>query len=352
MKRWITVLIAIVIAAIVAGTGIYVYKEYYAPIYQVSMIEIKNPNGTDVIVNLSQSGSYLLTATPPQDGKYVMTGTFSRVVSMIPSTTVTIYGLGDYGKVVGVDMYSTYPPPAAYKVPVLGDEETLPIEKIANLSPQVVFSGLGFFSTSQIDQLVRGLGIPYLVMNPQSIGQIENQTVEIGELMGNEGNATLINDWINSNLQNLHNTIVSDHLGGIRVFYYLDNQGGAWTAGNGTFINDYFQMLNATNIATGYYYYIMSRENITAENPNYIILDHYVNTSALTDNTSFSALTAVKDKNYSTIPNDDYFNEPDFRVVYAIYWLGEQFYPKYLNVSMISSFPIPLKYPPGANLLS
>ncbi|MDS0256376.1 ABC transporter substrate-binding protein [Thermoplasmatales archaeon AK] len=352
MKKWVTAVLATIIAIIVVGTGVYVYKENFAPIYQVSVVEIKNPNGTATIVNLSQSGSYILTTTAPVNGVLVLNGEFSRVVSMVPSSTVTLYGLGDYGKVVGVDMYSTYPPPSAFRVPVLGDEETLPVEKIANLSPQVVLSGEGFFSSSQIDQLVRGLGIPYLVMNPQSIGQIENQTVELAQLMGGLQNATSINNWMNQSLQDIHSIITSNHLGGLSVFYYLDSQGGAWTAGNGTFINDYFQLLNATNIATGYYYYIMSRENITSENPSYIILDHYVNTSALTDNTSFSTLAAVKDHNYSVIPNDNYFNEPDFRVIYAIYWLGQQFYPEYVNISMVPKFPVSLQYPPGANLLS
>jgi iron complex transport system substrate-binding protein len=60
-----------------------------------------------------------------------------RIISLTPSTTEILYGVGAFGRVVAVSDYCTYPSEAA-KLPRVGGWNNPNMEQIAGLRPDLV----------------------------------------------------------------------------------------------------------------------------------------------------------------------------------------------------------------------
>lgn len=268
----------------------------------------------------------------------------TRIVSLDPSATATLYALGAIKDLVGGNVYDSYPPNET--VPNVGNAYTVDYSELLNLSPQVVL-GYGSTMPSYGTYINNTLKIPFMLDNPESFSQIENFTVMLGELTGKSSNATIIVNWMSSSLNSISSSM-SSIKGEQTIFYYLSNYGGYWTAGNNTFINQFFQIAHLRNIASESGYYTISGEVVANESPDIILLDQYVPESAVQTSpfNETAAMTGSPQKVF-TIFDDNFFNEPDFRTIYAIQWLINIIYPGiYLN---IPNFPINLGYPPMPN---
>ena len=282
-----------------------------------------------------------ITITDGQNRTYTFQKPLTRIVSLDPAATATFYALGAYKSLVGKDYYSQYPPNST--LPVVGDYPTMNIEQILNLSPQAVIA-FSDYPQSEISQLLSS-SIAYIYLDPNSIAQIETQNTIIGEITGTASNASIINAWMNDSISaSLTATSGINGSAELSVFYYLSNYGGYWTAGSGTFINNLFQIAHLRNIANESGYYTMPAEVIANDSPQSILLDQYVPISAV-NQTPLNQTPAVLNGRVYTIFSDNFFNEPAFRVIYAIQWLINTMYPG--NPLVLPKFPFHLAYSPA-----
>ncbi|MCW6169425.1 MAG: ABC transporter substrate-binding protein [Thermoplasmatales archaeon] len=342
--KTIKIIITVVVVAIVVVAGALAYEHFsrtpndaaqntLTPVTSINLVN----NGSTTKINLSAANSFVY-AKDTNNGVFTIHGSLSRIVSLIPSVTVTLYALGSYQKdVKGVDQYSTYPNPSNYDIPVLTiGVSSLPIEAIVNLSPDAIMTTTGYFTTQEISKVVNVLNIPYFVFNPESVPQIENANTILGELTGTAHNATIINAWMEKNLQKLGN-LTKKITNETSIFYDLGHgSSGIYTAGNGTFINEMFQLDHIKNIINATGYPEVSRETVYNGTPGFVLIDEYVNQSRFLKD--FPNLTAVKDKNYTTVLNDSFIDEPTFRTIYALFWIGSVVYPNYINITDITGF--------------
>lgn len=267
--------------------------------------------------------------------------TVTRIVSIDPSATATLYALGAYHDLVGGNQFDCYPPNES--LPDVGDSYGVNLEDIVNLSPQVVLL-YGATMPSYGTQILN-LGIPVLVDNPNSIIQIEQETTMLGMITGTVKNASLINNWMNQSLNAINQSVASlSSQPEYSAFYYL--YAGGWTAGNDTFIGQIMQYAHLKNIATAQGYYEMSSGLIAEDNPQVILLDQYVNFSAVTTAPYNETSAFLNDKVVSVV-NDSFIDYPDFRVIYGIAWVLDSVYPTFVS---LPAFPIHLEYPPTYGL--
>ena len=334
LKIMVAVAVVIVVAASAFGVNYYLHKGNLVPVYNMKVMEA---NGTIEPFNLSSVGGFAYI--PANDnGTWFLGHPLTRIVTLIPSVTATLYALHAYSDVVGVDQYSIYPAPGNNVTVFNVNVGSLPIESIANLTPDLVITTAGGFSNQQINQLVNALHIPYLVLDPGSISQIENQNNLLGYLTGTSGNAGLINGWMNSNLQNLSKDLSSITSSSEKsVFYYLyPASGGIYTVGPGSFVNEEMTVAHLKNIVNISGYPTVSASYVINATPEYVLLDQYVNQTTL--NQTLPGLGAVKNNDVVSVANDTFFTEPNFRIIYSIYWLAQQFYPGSVNLSDVSNF--------------
>lgn len=324
-KIKVLISVAVVVVVIISAIG---YAEYVKP--------------------SQASGSGKITVTDILGQKFTFNSTLTRIVSLDPSATAVLYALGAYKDVIATGSYDYYPPGG--NAPVICNDFTVNNEKLVSLNPQAVL-GYGATVPSYGQQINNTLHIPFILDNPNSVGQIENETLMLGELTGTFTNATLITNWINQSLSDMSN--ISKSLPDESAFYLeCEYNGEIYTSGINTFVNDEMQYAHLVNIFNVSGFATISPEVIASSNPNAILIDCCASPSYMSQ-APFNSTNAVKNHNYVQFFNDTYFTNPDFRFVYGIQWLLQwraQGNAKMLSeLSELPPFPIKLTYSPNFN---
>lgn len=110
-----------------------------------------------------------------------------RVISLAPHTTELIYAAGGGAKLVGAVAYSDYPP-QALKVPRVGDNRALDLERIVALKPDLIVVWRHGNAQQQIDRL-RELHIPLFFSEPHRLDDVATSLTRLGVLLGTEKTA-------------------------------------------------------------------------------------------------------------------------------------------------------------------
>lgn len=119
------------------------------------------------------------------DGKPVtLAKPASRVIAMSPHVTELLYAAGGGERIIaGVD-YSDYPEQAK-KLPRVGSNRQIDMERVAALKPDLIVVWLHGSSERQIEQ-IRALGIPLYHSEPKKLADIASSVSRLGKLMGTE----------------------------------------------------------------------------------------------------------------------------------------------------------------------
>ena len=129
-------------------------------------------------INSSHSTGRVLNVNSNVSGMHM-----TRIVSLDPAATATLYALGAFKYLVGGNCFDTYPPNES--LPNVTDYPTMSVQQIVNLSPDAVISFTNY-SQSQVNQLT-SVGINYIFLSSgtgTSMSLIENQTIFLGMLTG------------------------------------------------------------------------------------------------------------------------------------------------------------------------
>jgi iron complex transport system substrate-binding protein len=99
-----------------------------------------------------------------------------RVISLCPSNTEIMEFLGLTYLLVGVDDFSDWPE-SVKSLPQLGPDLSIDLDRAEELKPDLVLASL---SVPGMEKNIEGLAernIPYIVLNPQSLADIENDLI-------------------------------------------------------------------------------------------------------------------------------------------------------------------------------
>ncbi|AAT43214.1 ABC transporter substrate-binding protein [Picrophilus oshimae] len=295
-----------------------------------------------LIYNIHDSKNVKGITVYADNGTFNFKSSVNRIVSLSPAFTATLYGIGALNDVVGISTCTFYPEPVK-NITVVGSYDSINTEEILNLSAQVI---IGCSMPASLISKVDSLGIKYLEYVPCNINEIENMTLQLGILTGNERNASIIVKWMNSAIDSFSN--ISD-LEKTCIFYYLDSD-PVYTAGNNTFMNQIFNIIDLKNVAAFHNgYFPISMEYILNDSSNirYIIMSPYVNYTNLKTK-AFEATYAFKHNNiiYTNSSLNNLLEEPDFRIIYGAYNLLTEMNRTRAFMVKIPEFPFNLKYSP------
>lgn len=107
-----------------------------------------------------------------------------RVIAMAPHVTELLYAAGGGDKIVGAVTYSDYPE-AAKKLPRVGDNRQVDMERIIAMKPDLIVIWMHGSSERQIETL-RQLNIPMFHSEPTKLDGIADNVQRLGQLMGTE----------------------------------------------------------------------------------------------------------------------------------------------------------------------
>jgi iron complex transport system substrate-binding protein len=110
-----------------------------------------------------------------------------RIVSLCPSNTESVCALGLADALVGVDLYSDWPPDVVQHLPRVGPDLQIDVEKVKSLRPHLVLASLSVPGMERVVEAVHDAGLPVLVLNPtsleemlSSLGQIAQAAADLG----------------------------------------------------------------------------------------------------------------------------------------------------------------------------
>lgn len=166
-----------------------------------------------------------------------------RIISLAPSMTELLFSLGAGDRIVGVMAHSDYPS-EAQDIPVVGQHNSLDLEQILALRPDLIIAWQSGNPQGALRRL-ESMGIPVYVAEPESLEDIARQLENLAALTGLDrtGNQ-LARDW-RSRLSALRER----HAGTapVRVFYQVWDR-PLITAGGGELIDDMISLCGGSNV--------------------------------------------------------------------------------------------------------
>jgi iron complex transport system substrate-binding protein len=105
-----------------------------------------------------------------------------RVISLCPSNTEIMEYLGLSHLLVGVDDFSDWPSSIA-SLPKLGPDLSINMDLVENLNPDLVLASLSVPGMEKNVEALVQRGIPHIVLNPQSLTDIEEDLIKTAEIL-------------------------------------------------------------------------------------------------------------------------------------------------------------------------
>ena len=195
-----------------------------------------------------------------------------RIISLSPSVSEILVGVGAFDRVVGVSDYCTYPP-AVKQLPRVGGWQTTSLEQVNALQPDLVImtEPQAAFVKDQLETL----GLQTLVVPSQSLDNVFTAMAEIGQAVGNKGQAEALFQHTQSALDAIRSRVHG--LGRPRVLCVVDRVPGTlrdlYAATEGSFLAQLIEVAGGESIAppAGAGYAEMSKEAVLSLNPEVII---------------------------------------------------------------------------------
>ena len=221
-----------------------------------------------------------------------------KIVSLIPSNTEILFGLGLNNEIVGVTDNDDYPPEATKKDKVGGMDYN--IEQIIALTPDIVFahaSGMSY-SKGAIEQLEAAGVKVFVVADAKNFNETYTTIEQLGRATGKLEEAKKMVANMKAKVEE-----VETKLKGVepkKVFVESSDEPQIYTAGKGTFMNEMLEMIHAENVAADVNdWYPIEAEQIIAKNPDVIVVAYNYVPNILTkipQRPGFETITAVKNK--------------------------------------------------------
>lgn len=252
----------------------------------------------------------------------------TRVVSLTPNLTETSFEVGGGDVLVGVTRFATFPEAAA-RLPRVGSYVALDIEKIVKLQPQLCLATRDGNSKASVERL-EALGIPVYVFDPQSLEEVIDTVVRLGDIYRTEAQAEALVSAYRERLDR-----VAQQLKGVkeelRVFFQIDAQ-PIFSAGSDTFLHQLLIRSGAVNLAadrTGYPRY--SWEELLVLKPDVVVLASmgggYSDQELKARWEAWPQIPAVKSQRLYVV-DADLFNRPSPRLIDALEHLVGLLHPE------------------------
>ncbi|WP_162845127.1 cobalamin-binding protein [Hydromonas duriensis] len=137
-----------------------------------------------ISVWLISQTAHALTIRDDTGRTLTLNGPAQRIVSLAPSITENLFAIGVGARIVGTSASSDFPH-AAQSIPLIGDYQSLDLERIAALKPDVIVAWQGGNSTAQIAALER-LNIPVYFHRVDTLPDIPLALMRLAQLTGTE----------------------------------------------------------------------------------------------------------------------------------------------------------------------
>lgn len=226
----------------------------------------------------------------------------SKVVSLGPNVTETIFALGKGKKVIGRTEYCDFPKEAE-KINTIGTLQSPNIEKIVELKPDVVIAST-HAKKENLDKLNQ-LGITTIALYGEEDFEGAYDVISsIGKVLNSNKEANAIVNNMKKKVNFVKEKVKEKDTPS--VYYVIGfGKGGDFTPGKDTFLHKLITLAGAKNAGEDAVNWKYSLEKLIEKNPDIIICSKYFDTKkGLQGTTGYTDLKAVKNNKLFEIDNN------------------------------------------------
>jgi len=313
------IIVFVIVLIIVGVTGVIVFSQFYKPEEAITgPISVIDDVGRNVTI----------TNYPPE-----------RILSLAPSCTEILFALGLGDKVVGVDEYSDYPLEVPDRVEAgtlttVGSFAEINLELVVSLEPDLILATGGVQKV--VVESLEGLDQPVVVLYPYGKGfdGILTDISLVGKATGQIDEA----EALVADMQKRAQEIVDKTQDAPRPRVYIEYffNGGYWSYGEVSYVNDLISIAGGTNVFTGseLAYLATSTEEVLMANPEIIIISKGdmaiacgLTPEAIKERPGWSEIYAVQNDRIYEI-GEDILTRPGPRMVNALETLANLLHPE------------------------
>ena len=290
-----------------------------------------------------QTVTETITVTDQVGREVTLEKTAEKIVSTYYLVTASMLTLGLKDNIVGVEMKANsrglyhLAAPELIELPGVGSGKEINIEAIAELEPDVVF--LPKKQKDAADAL-NDLGIPSIVVNPESYEAFNELIQIIGTVSGKQKEAEELVAYYDSVLKDVSSTTSSAQ----KPTVYIAGE-SSWlrTCANGMYQNQMIETAGGESVSKeieGTSWADVSVEQLLEWDPEYIFVVNYAEYTIddLLNEESLKDLRAIKENKVYTIPSKiEAWDYPQPSSVLGLYWMASILHPdlvaedKYIN---------------------
>lgn len=278
---------------------------------------------------VTEAAQFPVTIKDALDKEITLDKAPERIITLAPSNTEILFGLGLNDEIIAVNDNDTYPEAALSKESVGGMEFNL--EQIISLQPDLVVaheSGLYSFNEQAIAQL-ESVGIPVFVVKDAKTFEETYETIEqIGNLTNKEKEAEEMIISIKEGIEEIEVKVAD--LEEKSVFVVVGTNPQLYVAGQETFISEMLEVLNVENAVPELGWPQYSSEQFVQSNPDIILVTYENDLAAIEENDAYAEMDAVKNANVKLVDSDTTSRQGP-RIVEGIESIGEAIYPEVFN---------------------
>lgn len=313
------IVFAVALIVVVGAAGAIVWQQFYQPKKVVTgPISVIDDLGRNVTI----------TNYPPE-----------RIVSLAASSTEILCALDLQDNVVGVDEYSDYPIEVKERVDngnltIVGSFADISVETVVGLQPDLIL-GTGGIQLEVVEKLEE-LGETVIVLYAYGKGfaGVLADISLVGEATGQIDEAEALVADMQKKAQEITDKTQGAPIPRVYIEYFFN--GGFWTYGAESYLDDLISIAGGTNVFTDVTsaYFTTSTEEVLKANPEIIIISKgdMAIASGLTPETmktrpGWSAIHAVQNDHIYEI-DEDIVSRPGPRMVNALETLATLLHPE------------------------
>lgn len=288
---------------------------------------ISNASNSSNSSNSSQAGE--ATVYPYEfkgmDGKSVIVEKEpEKIVSLSPTFTEILFALGEGKNLVGRTDYCDYPKETSEIVSV-GSMSKPSVEKIVELNPDIVI--VSFLKPEVVEQIEKaGIKVIQITAGDSFEGSYKN-IEEVARITNSTKEAKEVISGIKSKIEEVSNKVKDAKK--VTSYYVAGfGEGGDYTAGDKTFINDIITAAGGENVAKDAEGWKYTAEKLLEKNPEIIIIGSMAKmTDAFKTTEPYKNLDAVKNNKVMEV-DDNLINREGPRMGEAVEMLAKIFHPE------------------------
>ena len=225
----------------------------------------------------------------------------ARVIAMAPHVTELLFAAGGGDRIVGAVNYSDYPE-AAQRIPRIGSNREIDLERVIAMKPDLIVAWMHNNSERQIE-MVRKLGVPVFLSDPQTLEGIPENVARLGQLMGTGAVANSVAGELRKQLASLRARYAGRPT--VRAFYQVWDK-PLYTLSGKHIVTDALRLCGGENIFDKLTVTapIVSVESVLQADPEAIFGTAEKNYGGVKLWKPYATLTATRNGNLFTVDGD------------------------------------------------